>query len=83
MSAEGLPSNDDHLHFNTESLREFGKRYFAAFAADTPELAKGTDAARSAASDDEKLAEMKAKKERGEISDKEYDAFVHAYIAKL
>ena len=83
VSAEGLTSNDDHLHFNTESLREFGKRYFAAFAADTPELAKGTDAARSAASDDEKLAEMKAKKERGEISDKEYDAFVHAYIAKL
>lgn len=83
VSAEGLTSNDDHLHFNTESLREFGKRYFAVFAADTPELAKGTDAARSAASDDEKLAEMKAKKERGEISDKEYDAFVHAYIAKL
>ena len=83
VSAEGLTSNDDHLHFNTESLREFGKRYFAAFAADTPALAKGTDAARSAASDDEKLAEMKAKKERGEISDKEYDAFVHAYIAKL
>ena len=83
VSAEGLTSNDDHLHFNTESLREFGKRYFAAFAADTPELAKGTDAARSAASDDEKLAEMKAKKERGEISAKEYDAFVHAYIAKL
>lgn len=83
VSAEGLTSNDDHLHFNTASLREFGKRYFAAFAADTPELAKGTDAALSAASDDEKLAEMKAKKERGEISDKEYDAFVHAYIAKL
>lgn len=83
VSAEGLTSNDDHLHFNTESLREFGKRYFAAFAADTPELTKKTDAARSAASDDEKLAEMKAKKERGEISDKEYDAFVHAYIAKL
>lgn len=83
VSAEGLTSNDDHLHFNTESLREFGKRYFAAFAADTPELTKKTDAALSAASDDEKLAEMKAKKERGEISDKEYDAFVHAYIAKL
>ncbi|MGI6195537.1 MAG: sialate O-acetylesterase [Eubacteriales bacterium] len=83
VSAEGLAPKDDNLHFNTESLREFGKRYFAAFAADTPELAKGTEAAVSAVSGDENLSEMKAKMERGEISAKEYDAFVHAYIAKL
>ena len=37
----------------------------------------------SEASAEQKLSEMKAKKERGEISDTEYDAFVHAYIAKL
>lgn len=82
VSAEGLTSKDDNLHFNTESLRTFGKRYFAAFAADT-ELAVGTEAAFSELSGDRKLSEMKAKKERGEISDKEYDAFVHDYIAKL
>ena len=30
-SAEGLTSNPDHLHFNHESLQEFGRRYYAAF----------------------------------------------------
>ena len=30
-SAEGLTSNSDHLHFNAESLYEFGLRYFDAF----------------------------------------------------
>lgn len=61
VSAEGLTSKDDNLHFNTESLRTFGKRYFAAFAADT-ELAVGTEAAFSELSGDRKLSEMKAKK---------------------
>lgn len=31
VSAEGLTMKDDELHFNSESLREFGKRYFAAY----------------------------------------------------
>lgn len=31
VSAEGLTSNPDYLHFNAESLREFGKRYYAEF----------------------------------------------------
>ena len=31
VSAEGLQSNKDNLHFNAESLREFGRRYFAVF----------------------------------------------------
>ena len=30
-SAEGLTSNPDNLHFNAESLYEFGLRYFAEF----------------------------------------------------
>ena len=31
VSAEGLTSNPDFLHFNAESLREFGCRYFKTF----------------------------------------------------
>ena len=30
-SAEGLTSNPDNLHFNHQSLQEFGLRYYAAF----------------------------------------------------
>ena len=31
VSAEGLTSNKDLLHFNAESLQEFGLRYYTAF----------------------------------------------------
>ncbi len=31
VSAEGLGSNPDHLHFSAESLREFGTRYYKEF----------------------------------------------------
>ena len=31
VSANGLTANADNLHFNTKSLKEFGKRYFEAF----------------------------------------------------
>ena len=31
VSAEGLTSNPDHLHFNAASLYEFGLRYFDVF----------------------------------------------------
>ena len=31
VSAEGLGSNPDHLHFNHASLQEFGLRYYAEF----------------------------------------------------
>lgn len=31
VSAEGLTSNPDNLHFNSSSLYEFGKRYFEVF----------------------------------------------------
>ena len=30
-SAEGLTCNPDQLHFNADSLKEFGLRYFKAF----------------------------------------------------
>ena len=31
VSAEGLTSNPDNLHFNAKSLHEFGLRYFEAY----------------------------------------------------
>ena len=31
VSAEGLTSNEDYLHFNAPSLREFGVRYYQEF----------------------------------------------------
>ena len=33
VSAEGLTSNPDNLHFNHASLQEFGSRYYDAFCA--------------------------------------------------
>src|SRR5690606_5726021 len=32
VSSDGLTSNPDNIHFNAASLREFGRRYAAAFA---------------------------------------------------
>lgn len=32
VSADNLTANDDNLHFNAKSLREFGKRYFKVFS---------------------------------------------------
>ena len=51
VSAEGLTSNPDNLHFNAESLYQFGLRYFEAYEKITggKVLAKtGTTAERSA-----------------------------------
>lgn len=31
VSAEGLTSNPDNIHFNTKSLLEFGARYYEEF----------------------------------------------------
>ena len=31
VTADGLTSNPDHLHFNSKSLYEFGRRYFCEF----------------------------------------------------
>ena len=31
VSAEGLLSNPDYLHFSAEALREFGLRYYEKF----------------------------------------------------
>lgn len=31
VSAKGLTSKEDHIHFNSASYREFGKRYFEAY----------------------------------------------------
>ena len=32
VSSDGLTSNPDNIHFNAASLREFGRRYAAAFS---------------------------------------------------
>jgi hypothetical protein len=37
VSSDGLTSKPDNIHFNSASLREFGKRYAAALAALEPE----------------------------------------------
>lgn len=84
VSAEGLTPKDDILHFNTESLREFGRRYFEAYAKDNPEFVKGKAAdEKEEESLEKQLEAMKQKKQNGEISDEEYDKFIKAYIAKL
>lgn len=85
VDASGLNSKGDDLHFSTESLRTLGRRYFAAYAADHPELASSADPApvSGGLSSEEEFALMREKKRCGEISDEEYDAFVKAYIAAL
>ena len=83
VSAEGLTPKDDNLHFNTESLRTFGKRYFEAFEKDEPELGKSEPCTLNGQTPEELLAEIKDKKQRGEISDGQYDKLIHEYIAKL
>ena len=83
VSAEGLTPKDDNLHFNTESLRTFGKRYFEAFEKDEPELGKSEPSTLNGQTPEELLAEIKDKKQRGEISDGQYDKLIHEYIAKL
>ncbi len=84
ISAHDLTPKDDNLHFDTPSLRTFGKRYFDAFAADHPfEKTAAAETASCRQSPEETLESMKAKKERGEITGDQYDAAVKAYIAKL
>ena len=45
VSAEGLGSNDDFLHFNSKALREFGIRYYEGYKALVGRIeAEGKDA---------------------------------------
>lgn len=45
VSAEGLTSNPDLLHFNAKSLREFGERYFNKFKTMNKIIIPGNDIA--------------------------------------
>lgn len=91
IDASGLTPKEDNLHFNTASLREFGRRYFAAFAASEPErvrtekpfAAECSDSDTAQTDSRERLAQMKQRLENGEISEKEYDTFVKAFISEL
>lgn len=85
VPAEGLKSNPDNLHFDTESLREFGRRYFEAYAKENPEFVSKASDADIEADDitEAKLAEMKEKLEKGEISKEQYDVYFKKYIESL
>ena len=83
VPADGLGSNPDNLHFNTDALREFGRRYFDAYLADHPELIKAKENESVEEYTEAKLAEMKAKLAEGKISKKEYDEFFDNYIQTL
>ena len=43
VSAEGLGSNTDHLHFNSHALYEFGKRYFDCYETFAPVMLHETE----------------------------------------
>lgn len=85
VPSDGLTSNPDNLHFNTESLREFGRRYFDAYAKENPEFVAKINDLDIEADDitDAKFAEVKAKFEKGEISKEQYDRYFKKYIESL
>lgn len=76
VSAQGLTPKEDNLHFNTESLRTFGKRYFEEFEKNEPVLGKSEGCSLNGQTPEEMLCEIKAKKQRGEISDEQYDKLI-------
>ena len=83
VPADGLGANPDNLHFNTEALREFGRRYFAAYLEDHPELTAAKDSESAEEYTEARLEEMKKKLTEGKISQKEYDDFFSKYIQSL
>ena len=83
VPADGLGANPDNLHFNTEALREFGRRYFDVYLKDHPELVKTTVKECEEEYTEEKLDEMKKLLSDNKISQKEYDEFFSKYIHTL
>ena len=83
VPADGLGANPDNLHFNTEALREFGRRYFDAYLKDNPELIKAKEREAVEEYTEAKLEEMKKNLAEGKISQKEYDDFFSKYIQTL
>ena len=78
-----IGANPDNLHFNTEALREFGRRYFAAYLRDHPEMIKSEEISAEDEYTEAKLEEMKKKLADGKISQNEYDDFFSKYIQTL
>lgn len=83
VPADGLGANPDNLHFNTEALREFGRRYFTAYLKDHPEMIKSEEISAEDEYTEAKLEEMKKKLANGKISQNEYDDFFSKYIQTL
>ena len=83
VSAEGLADRGDKLHFDTPSLRTFGRRYFAAFLADHPDMRPLDYVPTAEKPIAEQLAEKKKQYDAGTITYDEYDAFIKKYIATL
>ena len=96
VSAKGLTSNSDYLHFNAASLREFGLRYYRAFRdrvslydndfanfPTVPTAWSEGNADSETASIEQKLSALGAMFCSGKISKEEYDARQKALMAEL
>lgn len=96
VSAKGLTSNSDYLHFNSASLREFGLRYYKAFRdrvnlyddefadfAPIPTAWSEDNVDSETASVNQKLSALGAMFCSGKISKEEYDARQKALMAEL
>ena len=96
VSAKGLTSNSDYLHFNAASLREFGLRYYKAFRdrvnlyddefadfAPIPTAWSEGNVDSDTASIEQKLSALGAMFCSGKISKEEYDARQKALMAEL
>lgn len=91
VSARGLTSNADFLHFNAVSLREFGKRYYAAYRdrrsvmddefRTTPSIAVGAGADYSEIM--QELATLNERFRTGEITREYLDAERKRLIAEM
>ncbi len=96
VSAKGLTSNSDYLHFNAASLREFGLRYYRAFRErinlfdseyenfpPIPTAWSENDVDSTTASIHQKIAALGALLAAGKISKEEYDARQKSLTAEL
>lgn len=91
VSARGLTSNADFLHFNAVSLREFGKRYYVAYrdrrSVMDDEFADNLGIAVGAGADYAdimvELAELNEKFRKGEITEEQLSAERARLIAEM
>lgn len=84
VSAAGLTDKGDKLHFDTPSLRAFGKRYFAAYLADHPDLETASGVTQIPETPTaEGLAAVKKAMEAGSVSREAYEDYLAAYVKTL